>query len=165
MGFDSHEPTGSPTKFEVVDTKVIRKLLKDVQLEDEDTIQRLQHDDIQPDIFLTDSESDVASIIRDFSLNTEQSRALRIVCNHALGNYPPQEPQLLMAVLGAGGTGKSTLIEAICMWFRRNGQGKELIVTATSPRLAAPPSKSTAQRSKVLHRFRLKHPMEREWGS
>src|SRR5579859_1396396 len=132
MGFDSHEPTGSPPKFEVVDTKVIRKLLKDVQLEDKDTIQRLQHDDIQPDIFLTDSESDVASIILDFSLNTEQSCALRIVCNHAVGNYPPQEPQLLMAVLGAGRTGKSTLIEPIRMWFRRNGRGKELIVTATT---------------------------------
>ena len=115
-----------------MDTKVIRKLLKDVQLEDEDTIQHLQHDDIQPDIFLTDSESDIASIIRHFSLNTEQSRALRIICNHALGNHPPHEPQLLMAVLGAGGTGKSTLIEAIRAWFRRNGRGKELIVTATT---------------------------------
>ena len=89
-GFDFHEQTGSPSIFEVVDTKVIRKLLKDVQLEDKDTIQRLQHDDIQPDIFLTDSESDIVSIIRDFSLNTEQSRALRIVCNHALGNHPPK---------------------------------------------------------------------------
>jgi hypothetical protein len=75
-GFDSHKPTGGHTIFEVVDTKVIKKLLKDVQLEDKDTIQRLKHDDIQLDIFLTDSESDVASIIRDFSLNTEQSRTL-----------------------------------------------------------------------------------------
>ena len=143
MGFDFHEQTGSPSIFEVVDTKVIRKLLKDVQLEDKDTIQRLQHDDIQPDIFLTDSESDIASIVRDFSLNTEQSRALRIVCNHALGNHPPQEPQLLMAVLGAGGTGKSTLIEAIRTWFRRNGRGKELIVTATTGSAAVKISGST----------------------
>jgi len=30
-----------------------------------------------------------------------------------------------MAVLGAGETGKSTLIEAIRTWFRRNGRGKE----------------------------------------
>jgi len=37
-----------------------------------------------------------------------------------------------MAVLRAGGTGKSTLIEAIRTWFRRNGRGKELIVTATT---------------------------------
>lgn len=131
-GFDFHEPTGGPIIFEVVDPKVIKKLLKDVQLEDENTIRRSQHDDIEPDIFLTESQFDIASVIRDFSLNTEQSRALRIVCNHALGNHPVQEPQLLIAVLGAGGTGKSTLIEAIRTWFRRNGRGKELIVTATT---------------------------------
>ena|SRR5579859_6750140 len=75
-GFDSHKPTGSPTILEVVDRKAIRKLLKDVWLEDEDTIQRLQHHDVQPDIFLTDSESDIASVIRDFGLNTKQSCAL-----------------------------------------------------------------------------------------
>ena len=93
-GFDSHQPAGGPI-FEVVDTKVIRKLLKDVQLEDENTIQCLQHEDVQPDIFLTDS--DVASVIQDFSLNSEQSRALRIVCNHALRNHPPHEPRFTIS--------------------------------------------------------------------
>src|SRR5579859_1872006 len=149
-GFDSHKPTGGHTIFEVADTKVIKKLMKDVQLEDEDTIQRLKHDDIQPDIFLTDSESDVASSIRDFSLNTEQSRALQIVCNHAVGNYPPQEPQLLMVVLGAGGTGKSTLIEHIRMWFRRNGRGKELIVTATTGSTAIKINGSTVHSAALI---------------
>jgi PIF1-like helicase len=37
-----------------------------------------------------------------------------------------------MGVLGAGGTGKSTLIEAIRVWFKQNNQAKELIVTATT---------------------------------
>src|SRR5207248_2713886 len=40
-GFDSHKPFSSPI-FKVVDTKVIRKLLKDVQLEDENTMQHWQ---------------------------------------------------------------------------------------------------------------------------
>ena len=35
-----------------------------------------------------------------------------------------------MGVLGAGGTGKSTLIEAIRLWFRQNHRERELIVTA-----------------------------------
>jgi len=37
-----------------------------------------------------------------------------------------------MGVFGAGGTGKSTLIEALRTWFRRNHREKELIVTATT---------------------------------
>src|SRR5579859_6424471 len=48
-----------------------------------------------------------------------------------------------MAVLRAGGTGKSTLIKAIRAWFRRNGRGKELIVTATTGSAAVKINSST----------------------
>src|SRR5579859_3135287 len=66
------------------------------------------------------------------ALTPNKHVAFQIICNHALGHYPPQDPQLLMGVFGTGGTGKSTLIEAIRVWFRCNSQEKELIVTATT---------------------------------
>jgi len=85
---------------------------------------------VEPDVFLTNS--DINTVIDEFSLNPEQTRAFRIICNHALGHYLPQDPQLLLGVFGAGGTGKSTLIEALQVWFRRNNRDRELIVTATT---------------------------------
>jgi len=127
--FDFHEPSHGPI-FEAVDAKVVRKLLKDAKYLDEIELQRQDNEYVEPDMFLTGS--DIASIIRDFSLNTEQSRALKIICNHAAGRHLPDDAQLLMGVFGAGGTGKSTLIEAIRLWFKRNGREKELIVTATT---------------------------------
>src|SRR5579859_7299275 len=85
---------------------------------------------VEPDVFLTNS--DINTVIDEFSLNPEQTRAFRIICNYALGHYLPQDAQLLLGVFGAGGTGKSTLIEALQVWFRRNNRDRELIVTATT---------------------------------
>jgi hypothetical protein len=133
LNFDSLAPSDR-VPFEVVDTKAIRKLLKEVQLLDENAL--VEHPtgaNGEPDVYLTNS--DIDTVINEFSLNPEQTRAFRIVCNHALGRSPPNEGstnQLLMGVLGPGGTGKSTLIEAIRVWFRRNHREKELIVTATT---------------------------------
>jgi len=116
--------------FDIVDPKAIRKLLRKVQLLDETALQELPSANVEPDVFLTNS--DINMVIDEFSLSPKQTRAFRIICNHALGHYPPQDPQLLMGVFHAGGTGKSTLIEAIRAWFKRNSREKELIVTATT---------------------------------
>jgi hypothetical protein len=120
--FDSLPPSDG-IKFEVVDPKAVRKLLQDVQLLDDNALQEPSPTtvDVKPDVYLTNS--DIDSIIDEFSLNPEQTRAFRIICDHALGHYPgeSQGSQLLMGVFGAGGTGKSTLIDAIRTWFRRNG--------------------------------------------
>jgi PIF1-like helicase len=127
--FDSLPPSDC-IKFEVVDPKAVRKLLRDVQLLDDNALQEPPTGNVEPDVYLTNS--DIDSIVNEFSLNPEQTRAFRIICNHALGHYTAQDSQLLMGVFGAGGTGKSTLIEAIRTWFRRNCREKELIVTATT---------------------------------
>src|SRR5947207_12378297 len=37
-----------------------------------------------------------------------------------------------MGIFGEGGTGKSTLIEVVWVWFQRNNQGHEVIVMATT---------------------------------
>jgi hypothetical protein len=127
--FDSSPPSDG-IRFEVVDPGAVRSLLRKAQLLDEEAFQGPPAADVEPDVYLTNS--DINSVIDEFTLNPEQARAFRIICNHALEHYSPQEPQLLMGVLGAGGTGKSTLIEAIRVWFKRNNRAKELIVTATT---------------------------------
>jgi len=126
--FNSYEPSDGPV-FEVVDPKLVAKLLRDVRMNIVDTADA-GGGDVQPCVFLSDS--DVSSLIRHFTLNKDQSRAFRIVYNHTLGRYPRDEPQLLMGVFGERGTGKSRLIEAIRVWFHRNHCQKELIVTATT---------------------------------
>jgi len=57
------------------------------------------------------------AIIHQFSLNTEQILALRIVAEHASAHHIDSFNQLLMGIFGEGGMGKSTLIEAIRTWF------------------------------------------------
>jgi hypothetical protein len=125
--FDSHEPSDGSV-FEAVNTKLVGKLLRDARKCEYSTAAECGNN--RPDVFL--SNSDVASLIRHFTLNEDQSLAFRIICNHVLMHHTPQEPQLLMGVFGEGGTGKSRLIEAIRVWFRRNHREKELIVTATT---------------------------------
>jgi hypothetical protein len=125
-----YEQSSDVPIFTPVDTKVLAKLLKNAEMREEIRIRDQQNEDVIPGVFLTGS--DITSLIRDFSLNTNQARAFRIICNHALGHHLPTEPQLLMGVFGEGGTGKSRLIEAIRVWFKRNGRGNELIVAATT---------------------------------
>src|SRR5579859_2292492 len=48
-----------------------------------------------------------------------------------------------MRVFGEGGTGKSTLIKAVHLWFERNNQGHKLIVTATTGSVAVKINGST----------------------
>ena len=66
-------------------------------------------------------------------LNEEQNRAYKIVTSHLhaylQGKSPPQ---LLMTVIGPGGTGKSTLINALTAVFEENGMRDSLAITATS---------------------------------
>ncbi|KAG1748251.1 uncharacterized protein EDB91DRAFT_1003527, partial [Suillus paluster] len=52
----------------------------------------------------------IDNMIEEFTLNTEQARAFRIVAEHSLLVKP--EP-LRMFIGGAGGTGKSRVINAL----------------------------------------------------
>lgn len=88
----------------------------------------------EPLVFLTGSaEIDVAiqGIVGKYTLNGEQSRALRIIAHQSLGIGRVGD-QLLMGVFGEGGTGKSRVIEAIRDWFNFIGHGRRLITTATT---------------------------------
>ena len=50
---------------------------------------------------------------------------------------------MLMGIFGEGGTGKSTLIEAVRVWFERNNRQHELIVTGTTGSAAVKVNGST----------------------
>ncbi|KAF9516213.1 hypothetical protein BS47DRAFT_1262559, partial [Hydnum rufescens UP504] len=61
----------------------------------------------------------IQQIIEQFTLNTEQAHAFRLVAEHSLN--PTWEP-LRMFLGGAGGTGKSWVIEAHTAWFNDQNQ-------------------------------------------
>ncbi|KAF7335862.1 ATP-dependent DNA helicase [Mycena sanguinolenta] len=58
----------------------------------------------------------ISSIIMDFKLNKEQTRAFKIVADHASS---PQTGPLRMYLGGMGGTGKSQVLKAIIEFFSR----------------------------------------------
>jgi PIF1-like helicase len=90
--------------------------------------------EVQPTVYLTDGTEDDAAInliVHQFSLNTEQERAFRLIANHSLGKGNFDE-QLLMGLFGEAGTGKSRVVDAIRTWFAARNRSKELIVTATT---------------------------------
>jgi len=95
----------------------------------------ISHMNIEPSVTITHESfrSSVDAIINRYSLNDEQTLALRIVTDHAYEWTPLDgSHQLLMGVFGEGGTGKSTLIEAIEAWFSSQGRDEELMLTATT---------------------------------
>ncbi|PPQ86519.1 hypothetical protein CVT26_008820 [Gymnopilus dilepis] len=60
-------------------------------------------------------------MIQEFTLNTEQARAFRLVAEHSLDRR--NEP-LKMYLGGPGGTGKSRVINALKEFFSRKGQSR-----------------------------------------
>jgi len=88
----------------------------------------------EPTVYLTDESTQQLAIddmIRQFSLNEEQSDGFKIIANHTLerGRGPKQ---LLMAIFGAAGRGKSTLMKAVQRWMGKIGRADELMITATT---------------------------------
>jgi hypothetical protein len=87
---------------------------------------------IQRDIAGTDSESqdvDIEQVILDWTLNTEQARAFRIIANHSIAQSPMKE-QLRMFLSGPGGTGKSRVIDAITDFFKRRKESRRIRLTS-----------------------------------
>ncbi|KNZ74671.1 DNA repair and recombination protein PIF1, partial [Termitomyces sp. J132] len=67
------------------------------------------------------------SIIKVFSLNTEQIQASRMVANYA-ASY--MHDQLNMYMSGMGGTGKTQVLKALIRYFKLRGRLHRLIVVA-----------------------------------
>jgi hypothetical protein len=68
-----------------------------------------------------DHHVDISGMINEYDMNIEQARAFRIVAEHSLERR--SEP-LRMYLGGAGGTGKSRVINALKDFFERRSQGR-----------------------------------------
>ena len=67
------------------------------------------------------------------NLNDKQKKAYFLFCDHHQRNKPTcanKLSQLLLHLTGAGGTGKSKVIHAICSYFEHILQSNSLIVLA-----------------------------------
>ncbi|EFI28054.1 hypothetical protein CC1G_14080 [Coprinopsis cinerea okayama7 len=76
----------------------------------------------------------VNSTIAKFSLNKEQTRAFKIVANHACS---PSPEQLKMYLGGMGGTGKSQVIKALISMFSSRSESHRFMVVAPTGTAAA----------------------------
>lgn len=71
--------------------------------------------------------SSLEDIIDEFTLNAEQSRAFRIICEHTQDRL---KPPLQLYLGGAGGTGKSQVIKAVSTFFERRDESRRFRVAA-----------------------------------
>jgi hypothetical protein len=69
------------------------------------------------------AEAMMEKVIQDFTLNTEQARAFKIVAEHSVDSTAPP---LRMYLGGPGGTGKSRVIDALQAFFKLRGQHRRL---------------------------------------
>lgn len=76
-------------------------------------------------------EDPLATILKKYHLNKEQEKAFILMCDHRRRNQPEnanKPSQMLLYLTGAGGTGTSTVINAICDYFELTGQRDRLLV-------------------------------------
>ncbi|KAJ7182677.1 hypothetical protein C8R43DRAFT_869258, partial [Mycena crocata] len=76
----------------------------------------------------------VSNIIMAFELNTEQTRAFRIITDHASS---PQPMPLKMYLGGMGGTGKSQVFKAIATFFSRRNESYRYLMLGPTGSVAA----------------------------
>ncbi|KAF6751803.1 hypothetical protein DFP72DRAFT_816024, partial [Ephemerocybe angulata] len=74
------------------------------------------------------------SVVEQFSLNKGQEKAFRIIANHACSIDPMQ---LLMHLGGMGGTGKSTVIRALCEFFAQRDENYRFVLLGPTGTSAA----------------------------
>ncbi|KAJ7086529.1 hypothetical protein C8R44DRAFT_531153, partial [Mycena epipterygia] len=63
----------------------------------------------------------VDQVVSDYTLNSEQARAFRLIADHSLDK---REAPLRMFLGGPGGTGKSRVINGLTDFFTRQGQDR-----------------------------------------
>jgi hypothetical protein len=82
----------------------------------------------------------IEDIAAEYTLNSEQLKAFKIVANHATCIVPEQ---LLMYLGGMGGTGKTRVIRALEAYFTRRGEPYRFVLLGPTGTSSAPISGST----------------------
>ena len=76
----------------------------------------------------------IESVSTEYSLNTEQDRAFRLVANHACCR---DSDQLKMYIAGMAGTGKTRVLKALIEFFRQRNESHRLLIVAPTGSAAA----------------------------
>ena len=76
----------------------------------------------------------IESVSAEYSLNTEQDRAFRLVANHACCH---DSDQLKMYIAGMAGTGKTRVLESLIDFFRQRNESHRLLIVAPTGSAAA----------------------------
>ncbi|KAJ7149841.1 hypothetical protein C8R43DRAFT_887668, partial [Mycena crocata] len=100
-------------------------------------VEIVDHNHFNPTNKFTKKENEdlVAKICQDFSLNTEQERAFRIVADHAASTEPVAP--LKMYLGGMGGSGKSVVFKAIITFFVARKEEYRFVVLGPTGSTAA----------------------------
>jgi len=112
------------------------KVYKNIPDPNENNVQVIDRSYLQK-IFKAKLKSDqklITSTVKDYSLNTEQERAFRIIANHSL---EPKSDQLKMYLAGMGGTGKSRVINALMEFFKNKNESHRIVVLGPTGSSAA----------------------------
>ena len=72
--------------------------------------------------------------VQEFTLNTEQERAFRIVANHSV---EPKSEQLKMYLGGMGGTGESQVIKALSIFLEKRNEAHRFVILGPTGSSAA----------------------------
>ena len=76
----------------------------------------------------------IDSVSTDYSLNSEQDRAFRLVVNHACSR---DSDQLKMYIAGMAGTGKTQVLKSLIEFFRQRNESHRLLIVAPTGSAAA----------------------------
>ena len=76
----------------------------------------------------------VDSVSAEYSLNTEQDRAFRLVANHPCSH---DSDQLKMYIAGMAGTGKTHVLKSLVEYFRQRNESHRLLIVAPTGSAAA----------------------------
>ena len=104
---------------------------------------------------ISENKVDLDTIIKDYTLNTEQARAFKLVCHQSLNR---QNEPLRMYLGGAGGTGKSRVIHALKHFFVCRGQQQRLRLTSFTGVAAQNISGMTIHAALNLNQFKKDGP-------
>jgi len=100
------------------------KSFKNISDPNENNVQLIDRSYLQKNRLKSDQKL-VTSTVKDFSLNSEQKRAFRIVAHYSL---EPNFEQLKMYLAGMGGTGKSQVIKALMEFFKHKNESHRIVV-------------------------------------
>lgn len=113
------QPTSSVPSISTCDSRSVVQVMRNAALDIVNRREPSIRQDMRPTNI--DVDIDIPDIVARWTLNCEQTIAFRKIAEHSLKN---DATQLRMYIGGAGGTGKSRVIDAVSDWFNSRNQAR-----------------------------------------